>query len=91
MYIYIYNAKDNTIIRHIQPYNTNYYCDIFYRFYNGKFALRFKVSYIEIWDLNLMQCNTKIDAIEAQNIKEIDKNIFGIIGDHGIQILSIKF
>ena len=90
-HVYIYNARYNTIISHIQSYDKNYYCDIFYRFHNGKFALRFKVSYIEIWDFNLMQCNTKIDAIEAQNIKEIDKNVFGIIGDHGIQIMSIKF
>ena len=91
MYIYIYNAKDNTIIRHIQPYNTNYYCDIFYRFRNGKIALRFKVAYIEIWDFSLMQCNTKIDAIEVQYIKEIDKDTFALISDHGIQIMNIKF
>ena len=64
---------------------------LFYRFHNGKIALRFKVSYIEIWDFNLMQCNTKIDAIEAKNIKEIDNNVFGIMNEFGIQIMSIKF
>ena len=60
-------------------------------FVNGKIALRFKVAYIEIWDFSLMQCNTKIDAIEVQYIKEIDKDTFALISDHGIQIMNIKF
>ena len=90
-YLYIYNIRNNTIISHIQPYEENYYCDILYRFHNGKFALRFKVSFIEIWDFNLMQCNTKIDAIEAKNIKEINTNAFAVMSSNGIQIMSIKF
>ena len=90
-YLYIYNIRNNTVISHIQPYEVNYYCDILYPFHNGKFALRFKVSFIEIWDFNLMQCNTKIDAIEADSIKEINTNAFAVMSSNGIQIMSIKF
>ena len=60
-------------------------------FVNGKIALRFKVAYIEIWDFSLMQCNTKIDAIEADSIKEINTNAFAVMSSNGIQIMSIKF
>ena len=86
--VYLYNARLDQIIYQIDKYTR---CDIFHRLSNGNIILRFDFNFLEIWDFNLIQCNTKIFAFEVSSIKEIDNKRLVLISEGGIQIMNLKF
>lgn len=52
----LFNARMNHVIYQFQR-SVNH-CDIMYRLSNGKVILRFDINFLEIWDFDLIQCDT---------------------------------
>ena len=89
--MYLYNARLDEVIYNLPPYKMNYRCDIFYRLSNGNIVLRFDLHYLEIWDFSLLQCNTKIFALEVSYVKELENRCLALLSEGGVQIMNLKF
>lgn len=89
-HVYIYDVPNQTVLQKIQPYEINYYCDIFKELSKNRVALRFLTDWLEIWDLEVIQCQVKISVFEVERIEEISNNRIIAYSDHGIQIIHLK-
>lgn len=85
----LFNARMNHVIYQFQR-SVNH-CDIMYRLSNGKVILRFDINFLEIWDFDLIQCDTKICAFEVTSIQELEDKRILLISSGGIQIMNLKF
>ena len=67
------------------------YCFIFEPLKRMNVALSFDLAYLEIWNLDIVQCNTKIFMFETQRVFELDNCQLVLMSKRGIRVVNAKY
>ncbi len=87
--IEIYDLKENKRVQYFSPYNNFDYSQIFEKIKDDIFVFSFDRNTIEIWDMNIMQCNIKIKVVDCSSLY-VKQERFIILGNNIVSTLRIK-
>ena len=90
-HVYALDLNEYKVLYTINPYDDWRYCLIFEPLKRMNVALSFDFSFLEIWNLELVQCNTKIFMFETRRIKELDDCQLVFISQIGIRLVNAKY
>ena len=90
-HIYALDLNSNKFLYTINPYGDYRYCFIFEPLKRMNVALSFDLAYLEIWNLESVQCNTKIFMFETQRVFELDNCQLVLMSKRGIRVVNAKY
>ena len=90
-HIYALDLNVNKFLYTINPYGDYRYCFIFEPLKRMNVALSFDLAYLEIWNLESVQCNTKIPMSETQRVFESDNRQLVFMSKRGIRVVNAKY
>ena len=90
-HIYALDLNANRFLYTINQYGDNRYCFIFEPLKRMNVALSFDLAYLEIWNLESVQCNTKIFMFETQRVFELDNCQIVLMSKRGIRVVNAKY
>ena len=90
-HIYALDLNSNKFLYTINPYGDYRYSFIFEPLKRLNVALSFDLAYLEIWNLESVQCNTKIPMSETQRVFESDNRQLVFMSKRGIRVVNAKY
>ena len=90
-HIYALDLNEYRVLYTINPYNDNRRCYIFKPLKRMNVALSFDLAFLEIWNLNTVQCNTKIFMFETLRVFELENCQLVLMSKRGIKVINVKY
>ena len=90
-HIYALDLNEYRVLYTINPYNDNRRCYIFEPLKRMNVALSFDLAFLEIWNLNTVQCNTKIFMFETLRVFELENCQLVLMSKRGIKVINVKY
>ena len=90
-HVYALDLNEYKFLYQINPYGDYRYCFIFEPLKRMNIALSFDLAYLEIWNLESVQCNTKIFMFETQRVFELDNCQLVLMSKRGIRVVNAKY
>ena len=90
-HVYALDLNNFKFLYSLNPKGCHRYCFIFEPLKRMNVALSFDLAYLEIWNLDTVQCNTKIFMFETQRVFELDNCQLVLISKRGIRVVNAKY